>query len=164
MAGRSGLRFAREKYFASVEENSTAVEDIVMVTILGSEINENLKFRILNPTPFFEIRDTSGVIRTTGVPFDREEKENFIINVEVCCCLDAILEKIPLNIIFNHFFQARSMKLSSGFRVAHVPVHVVVMDRNDNAPLFVNTPYYGVISSDSEKGSVIFKVNKINSH
>ena len=81
--GKSGLRFAREKYFASVEENSTAVENIVMVSVLGSEINEHLRFRILNPSPHFEIRETSGVIRTTGVPFDREEQENCIIFVEV---------------------------------------------------------------------------------
>lgn len=80
---QTSLRFAREKYFASVEENSTKVEDIAMVHVLGSDLNEHLTFRILNPTNLFTIRDTSGVIQTSGVPFDREEKDNYLLIVEV---------------------------------------------------------------------------------
>lgn len=78
-----GLRFAREKYFASVEENSTKIEDIAMVQVIGSELNEHMTFKILNPTDMFRIKETSGVIQTTGIPFDREEKDNYILVVEV---------------------------------------------------------------------------------
>lgn len=40
-------------------------------------------------------------------------------------------------------------------RVAHVVVNVTVLDINDNCPMFVNLPYYAVVSVDDEKGSVI---------
>jgi hypothetical protein len=43
-------------------------------------------------------------------------------------------------------------------RVSHVSVQVVVLDKNDNRPIFVNTPYFGVVPVDSPKDSVIFKV------
>lgn len=39
-------------------------------------------------------------------------------------------------------------------RVAHVIVNVTVLDINDNCPMFVNLPYYAVVSVDDEKGSV----------
>lgn len=40
-------------------------------------------FRILNPTDMFIIGDTSGVIETTGKPFDREVQDNYLLIVEV---------------------------------------------------------------------------------
>lgn len=54
-----------------------------MVQVLGSELNEHMTFKILNPTTMFGIKETSGVIQTTGTPFDREEKDNYILVVEV---------------------------------------------------------------------------------
>ncbi|XP_076056118.1 FAT atypical cadherin kugelei isoform X2 [Oratosquilla oratoria] len=129
----SRLRFSQEKYFASILENSTKVHTVVMVQVLGSELNEHLHFKILNPSPMFTIGTTSGVIMTAGIEFDREEQDNYLIIVE-----------------------ARSM--TSGVRVAHTKVHVVVTDMNDNAPIFVNTPYYAVVPIDSRKGKVVFKV------
>ena len=41
-------------------------------------------------------------------------------------------------------------------RVAHVAVHVVVTDKNENAPIFVNKPYCGV---DQPLDSVVFRVH-----
>lgn len=43
--------------------------------------------------------------------------------------------------------------------MAHVQVRVVVTDKNDNAPIFVNTPYYGVISVEAKRGDVVFRVS-----
>ena len=40
--------------------------------------------------------------------------------------------------------------------VAHVAVHVVVTDKNDNAPIFANKPYYGV---DQPLDFVVFRVH-----
>ena len=54
--------------------------------------------------------------------------------------------------------QVRSMSPASPRRISHVPVHVVVLDKNDNSPMFVNTPYYGVVPVDSKRNSVVFKV------
>lgn len=56
---------------------------MVMVHVLGSELNEHLKFSILNPTDMFEIGETSGVIQTRGRPFDREVQDNYLLIVEV---------------------------------------------------------------------------------
>ena len=44
-------------------------------------------------------------------------------------------------------------------RVSHVTILVVVLDSNDNAPLFVNAPYVGVVPLDTPPDSVIAKVN-----
>ncbi|XP_064094852.1 fat-like cadherin-related tumor suppressor homolog isoform X3 [Macrobrachium nipponense] len=132
---RTGLRFSEDKYFAAVEENSTNVDKVSMVHVLGSELNEHLRFSILNPTDMFMIGETSGVIQTMGKPFDRENQDNYLLVIEV-----------------------RSSVTSSPPRVAHVQMHVVVTDKNDNAPIFVNTPYYGVISVDAKKNQVVFRV------
>nr|XP_053631087.1 fat-like cadherin-related tumor suppressor homolog isoform X2 [Cherax quadricarinatus] len=133
---QTGLRFSEEKYFAAVEENSTRVDKVAMVHVLGSNLNEHLRFSILNPTDMFTIGDTSGVIQTTGKPFDREVQDNYLLVIEV-----------------------RSVVHTTPARVAHVQVHVVVTDKNDNAPIFVNTPYYGVISVDAKKHQIIFRVH-----
>ncbi|XP_063848744.1 fat-like cadherin-related tumor suppressor homolog isoform X3 [Scylla paramamosain] len=132
----TGLRFSKDKYFVNVQENNTRMDTVAMVHVLGSYLNEHLYFRILNPTDMFIIGDTSGVIETTGKPFDREAQDNYLLIVE-----------------------ARSMAHSVPARVAHVQVHVVVTDKNDNAPIFVNTPYYGVISVDAKQGEVVFRVH-----
>jgi protocadherin Fat 1/2/3 len=38
-------------------------------------------------------------------------------------------------------------------RIAHVVVEVSVMDLNDNPPMFVNQPYYAVISKEAARDS-----------
>ena len=70
----SGLVFAKDRYYASVLENTTKSDVIVVVNVLGSAINENLQFYLLNPSDYFKIGATSGAIHTTGKPFDREEQ------------------------------------------------------------------------------------------
>ena len=79
----SGLAFSKSKYFASVLENSTKTDVILVVNVLGSALNENLEFRLLNPTDMFSIGKTSGALRTTGKVFDREEREHYELIVEV---------------------------------------------------------------------------------
>lgn len=53
---------------------------------------------------------------------------------------------------------------SDTLRVAHVPVNVTILDMNDNAPMFVNLPYYAIVSIDAKKDELVTKVNiyKIN--
>lgn len=136
----SGLIFQKSVYEGSIMENSTKVVAICVVNVLGSALNEHLEFRILNPTDMFSIGLTSGVIRTTGIRFDREVKDKYELIVE-----------------------ARShMPEREKPRVAHVIVNVTVLDINDNCPMFVNLPYYAVVSVDDEKGSVIAKVHAID--
>jgi hypothetical protein len=39
-------------------------------------------------------------------------------------------------------------------------VNVTILDINDNCPMFVNLPYYAVVSEKKKKGGVITKVRK----
>ncbi|KAF5307382.1 hypothetical protein FQR65_LT07099 [Abscondita terminalis] len=136
----SGLIFQKSMYEGSVTENSTKITTVCVVNVLGSALNEHLQFRILNPNQMFSIGLTSGVIRTTGIRFDRELKDRYELIVEA-------RSQIP----------DRERP-----RVAHVVVNVTVMDVNDNCPMFVNLPYYAVVSVDDVKGSVIAKVHAVD--
>jgi protocadherin Fat 1/2/3 len=40
-------------------------------------------------------------------------------------------------------------------------VNVTILDINDNCPMFVNLPYYAVVSVDAQKGDVITKVRRV---
>lgn len=54
---------------------------------------------------------------------------------------------------------------SDALRVAHVPINITVLDINDNAPMFVNLPYYAIVSIDAKKDDLVTKVivtNKLN--
>ncbi|XP_030767379.1 fat-like cadherin-related tumor suppressor homolog isoform X3 [Sitophilus oryzae] len=136
----SGLVFQKPFYEGSIVENSTKITIVCVVNVLGSALNEHIEFKILNPTDMFTIGPTSGVIRTTGIKFDRETKDAYQLIVE-----------------------ARSeMPHREKPRVAHVMVNVTVLDINDNCPMFVNLPYYAVVSVDDEKGMVIAKVHAID--
>ena len=79
----SGLAFSKSRYYATVLENTTKADVVLVVNVLGSALNENLEFRLLNPSDMFSIGITSGALRTTGKVFDREEKENYELIVEV---------------------------------------------------------------------------------
>ncbi|XP_049820796.1 fat-like cadherin-related tumor suppressor homolog isoform X5 [Aethina tumida] len=136
----SGLVFQKPFYEGSIMENSTKVTTVCVVNVLGSALNENIEFKILNPTNMFTIGPTSGVIRTTGVKFDREVKDKYDLIIEARS--NAPQRERP--------------------RVAHVIVNVTILDVNDNCPMFVNLPYYSVVSVDDEKGSVIAKVHAID--
>ncbi|XP_017769468.1 PREDICTED: fat-like cadherin-related tumor suppressor homolog isoform X4 [Nicrophorus vespilloides] len=136
----SGLIFQKPVYEGNIVENSTKPTTVCVVNVLGSALNEHLEFRILNPTNMFKVGLTSGVIQTTGLRFDRETKDNYELIIE-----------------------ARSqMPDREKPRVAHVIVNVTVMDINDNCPMFVNLPYYAVVSVDDKKGSIIHKVHAID--
>lgn len=136
----SGLVFQKSLYENSVMENSTKIQTVCIVNVLGTALNEHVEFKILNPTDMFKIGLTSGAIETTGKRFDREEKDSYELIVE-----------------------ARSqMGESQNPRVAHVIVRVSISDENDNCPIFVNLPYYAVVSVDDPKGSAIIKVQAID--
>jgi len=51
---------------------------------------------------------------------------------------------------------------SDALRIAHVPINVTVLDVNDNAPMFVNLPYYAIVSIDAKKDDLITKVKHKN--
>ncbi|XP_069487651.1 protocadherin Fat 1 isoform X1 [Ambystoma mexicanum] len=133
----SQLKFTQHTYNAVVQENSTQAKMIAIITSVGSHINEPLFFRILNPDVRFRMSRTSGALSTTGIPFDREQQEIYNVVVEV------IEEHKPL-------------------KIAHVVIKVTVEDINDNAPVFVNLPYYAAIQVDAEVGQVIRHVTAVD--
>ncbi|XP_036974824.1 protocadherin Fat 3 isoform X2 [Acanthopagrus latus] len=133
----SGLLFTLPVYTASIPENVPNITLVTVVNTVGHRLNEPLKYTLLNPGGRFTIRPTCGVVLTTGVAFDREEKSSYELVVEVSR-EDEIL------------------------RVARVTVQVQVEDVNDNAPEFVNLPYYAAVQVEADPGSPIFQVSAID--
>ncbi|XP_048698630.2 protocadherin Fat 3 isoform X5 [Caretta caretta] len=133
----SGLHFTQSFYSTSISENSTNITKIAVVNAVGNRLNEPLKYGILNPGNKFKIKSTSGVIETTGIPFDREKQELYELVVEASRELDHL-------------------------RVARVVVRVNIEDINDNAPVFVGLPYYAAVQVDAEPGTLIYRVTAID--
>lgn len=132
----SGLEFTEETISVDVMENMTEVKNLAVIQVKGHAMNEHLIFSILNPSELFKIGPTSGVLQTTGQPFDREMRDRYNLVVEV---RDA--RPVP--------------------RIAHIVVSVAVLDKNDNAPMFVNQPYYSILSVESGRGETVLQVCKM---
>ncbi|XP_067424484.1 protocadherin Fat 3 isoform X1 [Emydura macquarii macquarii] len=133
----SGLHFTQSFYSTSISENSTNITKVAVVNAIGNHLNEPLKYGILNPGNKFKIKSTSGVIETTGIPFDREKQELYELVIEASRELDHL-------------------------RVARVVVKVNIKDINDNAPVFVGLPYYAAVQVDAEPGTLIYRVTAID--
>ena len=73
------------------------------------------------------------MFQTNGEAFDREQRENYTLVMEV-------------------------LDQRSPPRVAHSLLHIHIEDMNDNFPIFVNRPYYAIVSIDAVKGDVVKKV------
>lgn len=50
---------------------------------------------------------------------------------------------------------------NDALRVTHVPINVTILDVNDNAPMFVNLPYYAIVSIDAIQDELVTKVVKL---
>lgn len=133
----SKLKFTRESYKAFIQENFSEKKALAVIAAVGNQVNEPLFYQILNPDSRFEISRTSGVLSTTGIPFDREAQNTYDIVVEV----------------------TREDKSEDG---AHVVVTVTVEDVNDNKPMFVNLPYHALVQMDAEEGQVIRQVTAVD--
>ncbi|XP_041711685.2 protocadherin Fat 1a isoform X3 [Coregonus clupeaformis] len=133
----SSLKFTRVSYKAYVEENSSEKKTLAVIAAVGNHVNEPLFYTILNPDKRFQISRTSGVLSTTGIPFDREAQDTFDIVVEVT-------------------------REDASSEVAHVLVTVTVEDVNDYQPMFVNLPYQALVQMDAEEGQAIRQVTAVD--
>uniref|UniRef100_A0A8C2JQ89 FAT atypical cadherin 1b n=1 Tax=Cyprinus carpio TaxID=7962 RepID=A0A8C2JQ89_CYPCA len=131
------LKFTQEIFTAYVQENSAEKKTLAILSVVGNRVNEPLFYSILNPNSKFEMGRTSGVLFSTGIPFDREEQDLFEIYVEV----------------------TKEPRLNS---TAHVLVRVHIEDVNDNAPVFVDQPYNVIVPVDKSVGSVFRKVTTVD--
>ncbi|XP_031734075.1 protocadherin Fat 3a isoform X2 [Anarrhichthys ocellatus] len=133
----SGLSFTHNLYSSSIQENVSNITKVAVVNAVGNRLNEPLKYTLLNAGTSFRIRPTSGVIQTTGIPFDREEREFYELVVE-------------------------ARREHDHLHVARVMVRVHVEDINDNTPVFVGLPYYAAVQVEAEPGSPIFRVMAVD--
>ncbi|KAM9852765.1 protocadherin Fat 3a isoform 2-T2 [Aulostomus maculatus] len=133
----SGLSFTHSLYSSSIQENVLNITKVAVVNAVGNRLNEPLRYTLLNAGTRFKIRPTSGVIQTTGIPFDREEQEFYELVVE-------------------------ARREHDRLHVARVMVRVQVEDINDNAPVFVGLPYYAAVQVEAEPGSHIFRVMTVD--
>uniref|UniRef100_A0A8C5CQG2 FAT atypical cadherin 2 n=1 Tax=Gadus morhua TaxID=8049 RepID=A0A8C5CQG2_GADMO len=128
----SGLGFREKSYSARVVENQSLVKTLAALRPTGCHRNEPLVFTVLNPKGRFTISQTSGILETTGVPFDREEQDMYEVVVEV-----------------------RDLRVPP--RRTKTQVKVYIDDVNDNAPQFLNLPFSMLVSEDSEPGDVLYQ-------
>lgn len=134
----SSLKLTHSSCKAFVQENSMEKKTLAVIAAVGNQVNNPLFYTILNPDKRFEISRTSGVLSSTGIPFDREEQDAYDIVVEV-----TREDKSP--------------------DMAHVLVTVTIEDINDNPPMFVNLPYHALVQKDAEVGQVIRQVTAMDS-
>uniref|UniRef100_A0AAY4C8E6 FAT atypical cadherin 1 n=1 Tax=Denticeps clupeoides TaxID=299321 RepID=A0AAY4C8E6_9TELE len=132
------VQFTQKVYTASVRENSAESQTLALVSTVGRKMNEHLFYTILNQDRGFKIGRTSGLLFTTGIPFDREVQDMYDVLVGVT------RESASPNIL------------------AHVLVKVTVEDVNDNPPVFVSLPYHALVQMDAEVGQVVRLVTAVD--
>ncbi|XP_058504924.1 protocadherin Fat 2 isoform X2 [Solea solea] len=133
----SDLGFKQSTYSASVTENLKKVKTLVALKTTGCFLNEPLLYSVVNPMGRFAVSQSSGVLETTGVPFDREEQDVYDVVVKV-------------------------QDMRTPPRTATTQVKVFIDDVNDNPPQFLNLPFSMMISEDSEPGDVLYQVTAID--
>lgn len=121
-----------DEYNLFILEN-VAVPQSLTVLQVNSALNQPIVFSLLNGKGMFDVVKTSGVLQTTGKPFDREERDHYKVI--------ALVED-----------------LSGKQKPLHILIHISILDENDNAPLFVNQPYDTVVSTDTKQGSIVTQV------
>ena len=124
--------FRERTFFVSVPENSTKVTNLLSLSVLGTELGEKLDFKILNPSPYFVVTRTSGVVATVGKRLDREIESKHTLLIEV--------------------------RGGSADRLDRCFVEVSVLDVNDNCPSFLHLPYIAVIPATIEPGDLVIQV------
>ncbi|XP_066504787.1 protocadherin Fat 2 [Hoplias malabaricus] len=129
----TSLKFEERMHIGTVLENTTSIRTLTVLRATGSYLNEPLIYTVLNPDNKFSMVTSSGVLQTTGVPFDREEQSEYDVAVEV-----------------------RDMRNPPRRAITHVKVYID--DINDNAPIISNLPHTLMISEETEPGDVLFQV------
>uniref|UniRef100_K7FLZ5 FAT atypical cadherin 2 n=1 Tax=Pelodiscus sinensis TaxID=13735 RepID=K7FLZ5_PELSI len=129
----TALTFDQDLYTATVQENTTDQQTLIVLGVCGNQLNEPLFYSLLNGKERFNLIPASGVLQTNCVEFDRETQDTYEVAVEV-------------------------KDTSNPPRVSQATVQVYVEDTNDNPPQFENVPYYTSVQEGMEPGDVLFQV------
>nr|XP_037285827.1 fat-like cadherin-related tumor suppressor homolog [Rhipicephalus microplus] len=127
------LRFAQPLWEAAVCENEPPKQRVLLLSLLGAAVGEPVHFSLLTPSEYFAVGLHSGLVRCLA-PLDREKRALYELALEA----------------------------RSALAVAHAMLRVHVKDANDNAPIFVNRPYYSVITVSAQPGDLVLKVKAID--
>lgn len=84
---------------------------------------------------------TSGAVRTTALPLDRERRDAYTLLVEA---------------------RSAGREEGGGARVARARLHVSVTDVNDNWPVFVEQPYEAAVLAGAAPGEPVLRVRAID--
>lgn len=150
----STIVFTQEKYWAKVMENSTKKVNVVAVGVKGQPLNHHVQYSILNPSDKFIIHPTSGVIKTTGKPFDREAQDHYTLVVQVsllegnpgsCLCGGCSQSFLNLYLLLYYRVYRRTVLISLGF------VHVFIC-----LSVFISV----VVSTTATRGHILTKVSQ----
>ncbi|XP_054886595.1 protocadherin Fat 2-like [Poeciliopsis prolifica] len=133
----SDLEFQHKMYSASIAENLNTVKTLAALKVSGCYLNEPLLYSVTNPMGRFTISQMSGVLETTGIPFDREEQDIYDVVVKV-------------------------EDTRTPPRTATAQVKIFIDDVNDNSPQFLNLPFSMMISEDAEPGDVLYQATAID--
>lgn len=133
----SDLKFEQKVYLASIAENQKSVQVLTVLKTTSCYLNEPLSYTLLNPMGKFSLSQTSGILETTGVPFDREEQDVYDLVVMVQ--------------------DRRTLP-----RTATAQVKIFVDDVNDNSPQFLNLPFAMTIPESADPGDVLYQVTAID--
>jgi hypothetical protein len=80
------LRFSKSEYKISVLENNTIHQPEILISfiILNGEFGESIKYRIMNPLPYFRIQENTGILELVpGEVLDREANSKIELAIEV---------------------------------------------------------------------------------
>lgn len=133
----SDLEFEQTVYSTSVIENLQVVRTLTALKVKGCFLNEPLSFSLINSMGRFSISQTSGILETMGVSFDREEQDVYDIMVKV-------------------------QDMRTPPRTATTQVKVFIDDVNDNSPQFLNLPFSMIISETSDPGDVLYQATAMD--
>ena len=99
------MDFTQPRYFAHVLENSTNSVNLLIVKVDEVPLNHHVFYTILNPNKFITVGKTSGVVRTTGEPLDREVQEYYSLIVQVIdTSIDVIFVEYFIHLYQSHEF------------------------------------------------------------
>lgn len=128
----NGFRFTQDHYQAVITENTTYQPGTIISSVATINDKGHVEFRILNPHNAFFIHPATGVLSATGEVVDRE-----------------------ISPLIRLIIQAKTIEKE--VKTAQSVITIQVEDINDNAPVFMETPYDTAISLNSEVGSLVIR-------